>query len=70
MKARLLKRIRKNIIITRSRNKYNIKVENSFYLHGAETVKDCKKEKIIGQIQALILHVARNNFKRKGRLFY
>jgi len=69
MKVRLLKRIRKNIIVTRLRNKYNIKVKSSVWITGATISKPTSKDNTNKAIRSITLYVANYNFKRKGRLF-
>ena len=71
MKVRLLKRIRKNIYISRaSSGYYNISVKSSMWLTGATRANPTKKDKINKAIRSITLYVANYNFKRKGRLFY
>ena len=70
MKTKLLKKIRKNIVIARSVNKYSIEIKNDFCLKGARTLKDCDKGEITDTVRYLILYVANINFKRKKVKLY
>ena len=72
MKTKLLKKIRKNIFITRTVNKYSVEIKNGFCLKGAgaTALKDYDKGEITEIARSLILYVARINFKRKSVKLY
>ena len=66
MKARLLKRIRKNLRIIRSANGYDLRVKEGIFLDGCYRKKPVDKEGLSEAIRSLIIYTARHNYKRKG----
>jgi len=71
MKARLLKKIRRNVKVTRVYDGYNVEV-SSFWFRlgfrlGFRLIKPCRKEDLKEATRSIILDVVRYDFKRKGK---
>lgn len=70
MKAKLLKRIRKNLVKTGYADGYGLKVEGSLFLHGAYSRNNVSEDNLSDAIRSLIIYTARLNYKRKGSGVY
>lgn len=70
MKAKLLKRIRKNLTKTRYADGYGLKVRGNLFLHGAYSRNNVSQDDLPDAIRSLVIYTARLNYKRKGSDVY